>query len=617
GDDLFARYDVDLEKIAKKRTPKSWAGKSAGILHRRVAVRVLPNGLSERLDHRIIKILDDRGIRSQAIQAVAYDPDESYVDIRRARVRRADGTIAEIGKASVVSLTEAGYRMYYDQRAQRIELSGLQVGDVLEVAFLKRDVAARNKFDDYFGDLVPIDGVEPQAYIDVVYETPASRPLHFNHKVKESRSKDGKTITYRYTAKDRAGVRPEANMPGWTEIAGYLHVSTYADWDAVGRWYWGLVNEQLAVDAKIKAGVQEALSRAPKAASEAEKVAAIYRHVIESTRYVGLEFGIHGYKPYRTTDVYDRRFGDCKDKASLLKVMLAEAGVDAQLVLVRTRDQGTIGPEPASLAAFNHAIVYVPSLDLYLDGTAEFSGPNELPYGDQGATVLVVRDGEGAELRTIPVSTAAANTTQTTQTIALAADGSAKIDQRLEVTGAQSSSWRRSLQSAERRREQLADVWGRTYPGVEVKKLETPGIDDVLEQVKISAALAVPELAQKQGDRLRLPVLGFRGAVVRSLAPQAKREHDLLLTSPAVETHTIELRLPPGHTFAEVPQAAAREGKHGRYSLEIDAKGDRATIRYLLEYRTKRIPAAEYADFREFLREIDASLEGTFEIVRR
>ena len=621
GDDLFARYDVDLEAIASKPTPKSWAGKSSAYLHRRIAVRVLPNGLSERLDHRIIKILDDRGIRTQAVQAVAFDPDESYVDIRRARVRRPDGTIAEIGAASMVSLTEAGYRMYYDQRAQRIELRGLQVGDVLEVAFLRRDVAARNKFDDYFGDMVEVDKVEPQRYLDIVYETPASRPLHFNREVKKTVSKDKKTLTYRYTAKKRPGIRREANMPGWTEIAGYLHVSTYADWNAVGRWYWGLVKEQLTVDAKIREGVATALRTVPADASEADKVAAIYRHVITTTRYVGLEFGIHGYKPYRTTDVYDRRFGDCKDKASLLKVMLAEAGIDSKLVLVRTRDQGTIGPAPASLAAFNHAIVYVPSLDTYLDGTAEFSGPSELPYGDQGATALIIQDGEGdsagAELRTIPVSSAEANLQVTEQRITLAADGSATILQKQRVEGAQSSRWRQSLQAEKRRSEQLANVWGQTYPRVEVKKLALPGIESVLQPVQIEATLEVPELAQAQGDRLRLPVLGYRGAIVRGLAPQAKREHDLLMTSPAIEEHSIELKLPPGYTFSEVPPASSRTGKHGSYSLEIDARDDGATIRYRLEYSTIRIPAEEYSDFREFLREVDASLEGTFEIVRR
>ena len=81
------------------------------------------------------------------------------------------------------------------------------------------------------------------------------------------------------------------------------------------------------------------------------------------TRYVGLEFGIHGYKPYKVTQVLARRFGDCKDKASLMVALLREVGIDAELVLVRTRRGGRIDAEPASLAVFDHAIVYVPKLD--------------------------------------------------------------------------------------------------------------------------------------------------------------------------------------------------------------------------------------------------------------
>ena len=59
--------------------------------------------------------------------------------------------------------------------------------------------------------------------------------------------------------------------------------------------------------------------------------------MLENTRYVALEFGIHGYKPYRVSQVLSRRFGDCKDKASLLMVLLREVGVEAELVLLRTR----------------------------------------------------------------------------------------------------------------------------------------------------------------------------------------------------------------------------------------------------------------------------------------
>ena len=57
---------------------------------------------------------------------------------------------------------------------------------------------------------------------------------------------------------------------------------------------------------------------------------------------------------------------------------------------MRTRRGGRLDPQPASLAVFDHAIVYVPKLDRYLDGTAEFSGTRELPVQDQGVMVLRV-----------------------------------------------------------------------------------------------------------------------------------------------------------------------------------------------------------------------------------
>jgi tetratricopeptide (TPR) repeat protein len=613
-DDLLARYAVDFEDLAKKPTPKSWAGKDAGVLLHRTVVRVLPNGLTERLEHRVVRILDDRGIRSQAVQGMVYDPEEAYVDVRRARVRRADGRVEEIGEPTVVSLTDAGYRMFYDQRQQRVNFSGLRVGDVLEVAFLRRDTALRNKFDDYFGELVPLEGFEPQLLREYILEAPTSRKLVFNMPVEQTAGPTPDTARYRVQMGERRGVKPEPGMPGWTELIKYLHVSTYSDWDAVGRWYWGLVKDQLVVDAKIRAAVKEVLAGLPKNASERDKVRALYKHVITSTRYVGLEFGIHGFKPYRTTDVYDRRFGDCKDKASLLKVMLGEAGIASNLVLVRTRDQGNLGPTPASLAAFNHAITYVPSLDLYLDGTAEFSGPDELPIGDQGATVLVVRDGQGAELRTIPISGAADNRQIVHQTVELQADGSATVRHLFTVTGASASGWRSALQSAETRKERLTSVWGNQFPGLSIKDVEAPGLTDVLHPVQVKTTWTVPAWAQRQDDLLRFVVLGHRTGLQRAMAGQATREHDLVMAAPQTEINVLEIVPPKGYGFAQTPTSKTIEAPFARFALEVAAKNGKAEVRTELEYRTHRFKAEDYRALRDFLGQVDGALEQAFEL---
>lgn len=617
GDDVFSRYAVDLEQVvaaaeAEKQSPH-WIGKDSAVLHHTIATRISANGLGERLEHRIIKILDTRGIESQAIHSFGYDPSESYVEVRRARVRRADGRVEDIGIVDVFSIGNAGYRMYYDQRVISVQFPGLRVGDVVEVAFVRRDVAARNKFDEYYGDLVPLQSVVPIRKLEYVLEAPADLALHFNQKLSSETSEDRRSNIYRLVRDDLPGIWTEGEMPGVTEIADYLHVSSYATWDDVGRWYWDLVKGQLLVDDAIKAGVEQTLAELPNDASELDKIAALYRHVIRSTRYVGLEFGIHGYKPYRTTDIYNRRFGDCKDKASLLKVMLAEIGVDSHLVLVRTRDLGTIGDAPASLSVFNHAIVYVPKYDLYMDGTAEHSGAFELPAGDQGASVLIVQDGKGAEYRTIPFAPPSANQTAFKQVVSLSADGNAKVDHEMSLHGVGASTWRATLEAEGKRKELLTKQLARTFPGTVVEDADFPGITDVLAPVQVQAKLSVPGWAQPQGQGLRFRLLGHEVQLVRGIAPQAKREHPLVIGVPNREVRTIEYQLPRGMKFSQVPKPARVDSPFGSFELKIEAKERSAVVTTSVEFARSRVEPGEYQAFREFLREIDAALAQAFE----
>lgn len=613
--DMLRRYAVDLREVGKTPTPAGWKGQQAGILHHRVAVKVLPNGLTERLDHRIIRILDDRGVRSQAVQALAFDPAESTVEVRRARVMRKDGTIDEIGEERMYALASAGYRMYYDQRQVQVGFPGLRPGDTIEVAFVRRDIAAKNMFDTYFGDIVPLSGMEPRKFVEYVLEAPADKPIYFNVKVQQKRGKDGRTIVYRHALKDVPGIKPEQGMPGWSEVAKYLHASTYKTWDDVGKWYWALVKEQLAADKAIKGAVKDVLGKLPPGADERTKVAAIYEHVVRNTRYVGLEFGIHGFKPYRTTDVYSRRFGDCKDKASLLKVMLAEAGIPSNLVLVRTRDQGTMPGNPASLAVFNHAITFVPSLDLYLDGTAEWSGPSELPSNDQGATVLLVKDGKGAELRTIPISKAGDNVRDSKQTVTLDDRGAAVVGQDLEVTGAAASALRYEFQNPQERNERLQKAFGELYPGITVEKLTTRDLSDIRRPAGLAAELRVPSWATDQGDgRQRFRVLGRPSRLVQSIAPNDVRKYDLLIDVPSVERHRIRYVLPKGRRFSQMPGKETISGEFGKFALDVRKTADGAEIDATIELAKHRVGKGDYAAFREFLRRIDAALEQQFTI---
>ena len=74
-------------------------------------------------------------------------------------------------------------------------------------------------------------------------------------------------------------------------------------------------------------------------------------------RYVGIEIGIGGLQPHTAEDVFRNRYGDCKDKATLLRAMLESVGIHSTWVLVDTR-RGFVDPKIPSVDG-NHAIAAI------------------------------------------------------------------------------------------------------------------------------------------------------------------------------------------------------------------------------------------------------------------
>ena len=74
-------------------------------------------------------------------------------------------------------------------------------------------------------------------------------------------------------------------------------------------------------------------------------------------RYVGIEIGIGGLQPHTADDVFRNRYGDCKDKATLLRAMLENVGIHSTWVLVDTR-RGFVDPKVPSVDG-NHAIAAI------------------------------------------------------------------------------------------------------------------------------------------------------------------------------------------------------------------------------------------------------------------
>jgi hypothetical protein len=347
-------------------------------------------------------------------------------------------------------------------------------------------------------------------------------------------------------------------------------------------------------------------------------VRALHRFVIEKTRYVGLEFGIHGYKPYPASQVLLRRFGDCKDKALLLMALLREVGIESELVLLRSRRAGGVDSEPASLAIFDHAITYVPRLDLYLDGTAEFAGMSELPSQDQGVMVLRVGWG-GTTLARTPVRPAAANRAARAWEVVLAADGSARVDETVTIRGQAAQEWRAHYQTPGERRERYAKVWNGRHAGAQLEAVTMAGVEDRNQAVVVRAQASVPHLAQpNERGEFHLPAGSRETDLTQTYARLGVRRWPLVLGFPWQHEEKLDYRLPDGFRLLRAPTARKVKSAFGSFELEVDVTSDGRVVKVLslLSVERDRIAANEYSEFRAFLREVDNLLGEPIVIAR-
>ncbi len=631
-DPLVERWAVDAERLVghrpagRRREGRRPAappqGADAEVLRATTAYHVLESGLARRFQQTVIRIHNRQGVDAWREHRFDYLPDNQHLQVRVARVLRADGTERE-GRQLDVQMSDPAVRMYYDRRVKVIRFPDLRPGDVIELQTLLSDIPAANAFEDYFGALLPLQAAAPTRHLQVAVSLPASRTLRFHAAgladLKHRRVRRGKRVLHRWEAAAIPAVEPEPLAPGWAETRAHLHLSTFGSWPAVARWYWGLVREQFHADAALRRAARRAV-RGKRTLRD--KVLAIYHLVVKKTRYVALAFGMHTYKPYSAPQVFSRKFGDCKDKAMLMAVMLSELGITAHPVLVRTRPGGRLARRPPSLAVFNHAVLYVPALKLWLDGTAERTGAGELPWMDQGVTALII-DGKDGRLVRTPVLPAKASRTERRLQIRLEADGSARVVDRWVIRGQPARAWRARLADPRSRARDYQRIIAPVFPRAAVQGVTVSDLERLEQPVRVTARYRVPDLARDEGRLRRVGLSLTESPLTHRYAPLSKRDLPVEYHYRFERRVRITVSWDPAWRLQSAPPAARLQagGSPPRPGVEgiqqVTRRQGTLVLRRRLVLRQHRWPVRRYASLRRFWSAFDQRIQVPLTLARR
>lgn len=169
------------------------------------------------------------------------------------------------------------------------------------------------------------------------------------------------------------------------DFSPYVEASNFASYEEVGRAYQNGAKGKVRVTPAISKLAEELTKGVT---DEAQQVRLLYNWVSKNIRYVALYIGKGGYVPHDSQTILDNRWGDCKDHAVILEALLAAKGIASSPALISADDSYSL-PKIPVLSAFNHVINYVPSLDMYLDSTAQFAPFGKLPMGDMNKEVVL------------------------------------------------------------------------------------------------------------------------------------------------------------------------------------------------------------------------------------
>ncbi len=594
---------------------------------RHTVLQLIGNGQQARYDAEVFYV--GKGGAPTHDLSIDYAPTLSRAEVLQAAVVHADGRVERNPNQQVEQLGEDASGMYFDLERITLNFKALKAGDAIIVEYVVRDLAP-TPFGLVFGELLTLGETWPVRHSEIVVELPKDTPFYWE--VVDPMAKDGADAlgkmvkktppaekdeatgwdSYTLAIDQLPAIASEERMPGLTDVVPHLHMSAFASWTAAAQWYAGLMAEAIPAKGSDPVLHDQAVKLAQGLTTTDEIVRAVYQYVTSQVRYVGLEFGIHSLKPHAVREILQRQFGDCKDKATLVVALLAELNINAQVALVRTRDEGRLHGKVASLGVFNHAIAYVPALDWWLDATATHHGPLELPSGDGGGTALRIarnnKENQGS-VQVLPDQAAQHHLRQENIVATLQTDGSAILAVTVQLHGIPAADARNRLDQAQARKERLEQDLGGRFPGITVSDISVQGLDPPKDWVEVTLHANVPQWAQKRPDGLLLAPLKPAQPFAQWTSGQA-RAHDFVLDHAFVETHTLHLIAPLGFEIVRQPVAQTLDWPAGQLTLHTEQVADGLMLHTHLAVTQRTLPVALYPALRTWLTQVDAALRG-------
>ncbi len=446
----------------------------------------------------------------------------------------------------------------------------------------------------------------------------------------EAKPTQGDNNQWEWVVSDVKAIRKEAEMPPIEGVAGQMIISFFppggaspngfSSWLGMGNWYRNLTNGRRDASPEI---TQQVATVTASAHTPLEKMKALALFVQHDIRYVAIELGIGGWQPHAASEVFAHRYGDCKDKATLLSTMLSQAGIESFYVVINS-ERGSVTPQvPANVGGFNHVILAIklpanvtdsslvatlqhPRLGplLYFDPTNELT-----PFGEIGGYLqanyglLVTTD--GGELVELPRQPPAMNSIQRTAKMTLDPTGTltGEVSETRVGDRASSERWRlRTVTKSADRIKPIEDLLAGSLSLFSITKASVDNLNQTDQPFGFHYTFEARSYAKNAGGLLlvRPRVLGVKSSGI--LETKEARQFPIEFDGPSRDTDTFEIAIPTGYVVDDLPPAVDADYSFASYHAKTEVNGNLIHYSRTFEVKELSVPVARAEELKKFYR---------------
>jgi hypothetical protein len=589
------------------------------ILFHEEHLTVGPDGRWSATERGAIKILQSGRHNISAWRP--YNPKSGRIRDFRGWLILPSGKQVEYQKNSILDEALSTEYTYDEGRAKRLDCDpDAPPGAVFAYEVTQEEDTVFTTYPYSFQDSAPVAISRFVLSLPAAWEVRASM---FNHDDVQPKVEGG---TYTWELRDLPWIEREEYSPAFESIAPWMGVTYYPsagaspalralkDWPAVSQWLSGFIDPSAEPTAVVRAKAAE-LTQGAK--TELDKIQAIAAFA-QQTNYVEVAMNLTkggGYTPHPAEQVLTRNYGDCKDKAGLMRSLLKAAGIDAYTVVIFAGDREFVRPQWPSPNQFNHAIVAIrvspetteatvvnhPRLGrlLIFDPTDPVTPVGDLPDEEQASFALVVAgpDGDLVKMPQLPPASA-----RIERTVDARMDEGGHLAAHLvtEYFGQSGSSVRYlTLHGGmDKLKQNLERSYSRRLGAVTLDKI-SPADRASEDRMDLAVDLGVGQFGQLMQQKMLVLKPGVLAPDTDYVFSNQERKLPVRLES-RLRHDSVVIQLPAGFAVDEVPDPIEIDSPYGVYHASWKTSDGSVTFEQSLEIKDTLAAAAEYAKVKDF-----------------